>query len=105
MFHAAGMNMALNQALFMGSTGRASRRFDPEVILGLIARHRITTAILVPTQVGMLASHPALARHDVACLSRIFYGSMPMMPAVLQHACRCSPGRASCSSTARPSAA
>ena len=87
MFHAAGMNMALNQALFMGSTGVVHRgRFDPEVILGLIARHRITTAILVPTQVGMLASHPALARHDVACLSRIFYGSMPMLPAVLQHA-------------------
>ena len=53
------MNMALNQALFMGSTGVVHRgRFDPEVILGLIARHRITTAILVPTQVGMLASHP-----------------------------------------------
>lgn len=87
MFHAAGMNMALNQALFMGSTGVVHRgRFDPELILGLIARHRITTAILVPTQVGMLASHPALAQHDVTSLARIFYGSMPMMPAVLQHA-------------------
>ncbi|MFO1409283.1 MAG: AMP-binding protein [Steroidobacteraceae bacterium] len=87
MFHAAGMNMALNQALFMGSTGVVHRgRFDPEVILALIARHRITTAILVPTQVGMLAGHPSLPRHDVTCLSRIFYGSMPMMPAVLQHA-------------------
>ena len=87
MFHAAGMNMALNQALFMGSTGVVHRgRFDPEVILALIARHHITTAILVPTQVGMLAGHPSLPRYDVTCLSRIFYGSMPMMPAVLQHA-------------------
>jgi fatty-acyl-CoA synthase len=87
MFHAAGMNMALNQALFMGSTGIVHRgRFDPEVILGLIARHRITTAILVPTQVGTLANHPALEQHDVTSLARIFYGSMPMMPQVLQRA-------------------
>jgi fatty-acyl-CoA synthase len=34
----------------------------------------------------MLASHPALAQHDVTSLARIFYGSMPMMPAVLQRA-------------------
>jgi acyl-CoA synthetase (AMP-forming)/AMP-acid ligase II len=87
MFHAAGMNMALNQALFMGSTGIVHRgRFDPELILALIARHRITTAILVPTQVGLLANHPALAQHDVTSLARIFYGSMPMMPQVLQRA-------------------
>jgi acyl-CoA synthetase (AMP-forming)/AMP-acid ligase II len=89
MFHAAGMNMALNQALFMGSTGIVHRgRFDPEVILALIARHRITTAILVPTQVGVLASHPALAQHDATSLARIFYGSMPITPAVLQQALR-----------------
>jgi acyl-CoA synthetase (AMP-forming)/AMP-acid ligase II len=92
MFHAAGMNMALNQALFMGSTGIVHRgRFDPEVILALIARHRITTAILVPTQVGVLASHPALAQHDATSLARIFYGSMPITPAVLQQALQAFP--------------
>jgi fatty-acyl-CoA synthase len=92
LFHAAGMNMALNQALFMGSTGVVHRgRFDAEVILRLIARHRITTAILVPTQVGMLASHPTLAQHDVASLCKIFYGSMPMMPQVLQQALQAFP--------------
>ncbi len=92
MFHAAGMNMALNQALFMGSTGIVHRgRFDPEVILGLIARHRITTAILVPTQVGVLATHPALAQHDATSLARIFYGSMPMMPQMLQQALQAFP--------------
>ena len=87
MFHAAGMNMALNQALFMGSTGVVHRgRFDPDVILGLIARHGVSVAILVPTQVGVLANHPSLAEYDTSSFARIFYGSMPMMPPVLERA-------------------
>ena len=50
MFHAAGLNMCLNQSLFMGSTGVIHRGpFDPDVILGLIARHRVTLTVLVTT--------------------------------------------------------
>ena len=87
MFHAAGLNMALNQCLFMGSTGIIhGGPFDPEVILGLVAEHSITLAILVPTTLGILAFHPRLGEFDVSSLRHIFYGSMPITPRVLDRA-------------------
>jgi len=87
MFHAAGLNMALHQCLFMGSTGIVHRgSFDPELILALIARWRITLAILVPTTLAMLARHPRLAAYDLSSLEKIFYGSMPIAAPVLAQA-------------------
>ena len=87
MFHAAGLNMALHQCLYMGATGVIhGGPFDPDVILGLIARHRITLAILVPTTLGILAFHPRLGEYDVSSLRHIFYGSMPITPRVLDRA-------------------
>ncbi|HTX23861.1 MAG TPA: AMP-binding protein [Steroidobacteraceae bacterium] len=86
-FHAAGLNMALHQCLFMGSTGIVHRgSFDPEVILHLIETHRITLAILVPTTLAMLALHPRIAHYDLTSLDKIFYGSMPIAPPMLAKA-------------------
>jgi len=87
MFHAAGLNMALHQSLFMGSTGIVHRgSFDPEVILRLIEKHRITLAILVPTTLAMLAFHPRVHEFDLSSLEKIFYGSMPITPPILAKA-------------------
>jgi len=87
MFHAAGLNMALHQCLFMGSTGIIHRgSFEPELILGLIARWRITLAILVPTTLALLARHPRLSQYDLSSLEKIFYGSMPITAPVLAQA-------------------
>lgn len=87
MFHAAGLNMALHQSLFMGSTGIIHRgSFDPEAIFSLIERHRITLAILVPTTLAMLAFHPRVREFDLSSLDKIFYGSMPITPPILAKA-------------------
>ena len=87
MFHAAGLNMCLNQCLFMGSTGVIhSGPFDADVILKLIQDHRITLAVLVPTTLSVLAFHPRLGDYDVSSLRHIFYGSMPITPKVLDRA-------------------
>jgi fatty-acyl-CoA synthase len=92
MFHLAGMNMALNQALYLGARGVVLRgRFEPEAVLGLIEQERITWAVLVPTTVGALAFHPSAAQRDVACLGKVFYGSMPILPQVLAQARRVFP--------------
>ena len=86
-FHAAGLNMALHQSLFMGSTGIIHRgSFEPEQILRLIETHRITLAILVPTTLSMLAFHPRVGEYDLASLEKIFYGSMPITPGTLARA-------------------
>jgi acyl-CoA synthetase (AMP-forming)/AMP-acid ligase II len=93
MFHAAGLNMCLNQSLFMGSTGVIHRGpFDADVILGLIARHRITLAVLAPTTLRVLAFHPRLSGYDASSLRHIFYGSMPITPEVLAQAFEVFPG-------------
>ncbi len=87
LFHAAGLNMALHQSLFMGSTGILHRgSFDPEVIFPLIEAHRITLAILVPTTLAMLAFHPRIGQYDLSSLDKIFYGSMPITPPTLAKA-------------------
>jgi fatty-acyl-CoA synthase len=87
LFHAAGLNMALHQCLFMGSTGIIHRgSFEPETIFRLIEAHRITLAILVPTTLAMLAFHPLIERYDLTSLDKIFYGSMPITPPTLAKA-------------------
>jgi fatty-acyl-CoA synthase len=87
LFHAAGLNMALHQCLFMGATGIIHRgSFDPETIFRLIEAHRITLAILVPTTLALLASHPHIGQYDLSSLEKIFYGSMPITPATLARA-------------------
>lgn len=87
MFHAAGLNMALHQALFMGSTGIIHRgSFDPEAIFPLIETYRITLAILVPTTLALLAFHPRVGEFDLSSLDKIFYGSMPITPPILAKA-------------------
>jgi fatty-acyl-CoA synthase len=87
LFHAAGLNMALHQCLFMGSTGIIHRgSFEPETILRLIDAHRITLAILVPTTLALLAFHPRVGEYDLSSLEKIFYGSMPITPPTLAKA-------------------
>ncbi len=87
LFHAAGLNMALHQCLFMGSTGIIHRgSFDPETVFHLIEAHRITLAILVPTTLAMLAFHPRVGEYDLSSLEKIFYGSMPITPPTLEKA-------------------
>jgi fatty-acyl-CoA synthase len=84
MFHAAGLNLMLHQALFLGATGVVHRgSFDPAVIFALIAKHRISMTVLAPTHVGVMAQHPERKNHDLSSWRKAFYGSMPMPPPVL----------------------
>lgn len=95
MFHAAGMNMMLHQALFLGACGVIHRGpFDVEEIFRLIDRHRISMAVLVPTIIGLMARHPRRSAYDLSSLERAFYGSMPMPPATLAAALRSFPATA-----------
>ena len=87
MFHLAGMNLALNQALYLGGTAVVHRgRFEVETMLRLIERRRISLAVLVPTMVAAMAFDPQVAAFDLACLTKVFYGSAPITPAALAKA-------------------
>ncbi|HSW06546.1 AMP-binding protein [Aquabacterium sp.] len=87
MFHLAGMNLALNQALYLGGTAVLHRgRFEVDAIFRLIERQRISLAVLVPTMVAAMAFDPQVGSFDLACLNKVFYGSAPITPVALAKA-------------------
>ena len=67
-------------------------RFDVADMLGEIARHRVTNALLVPTMINATANFPAIGEYDISSLRVIPYGAAPMPDAVLQKAMATMPG-------------
>ena len=74
--HGAGFH-ALT-AVARGAQNLVHDRFDPDQVIGDIARYRVTTSWLVPTQVRMLLDSPALARADLSSVRALVYGGAPM---------------------------
>ena len=53
-------------------------RFDLEQFLGLLQKHRVTTAYLVPAIVLALAKHPLVDKFDISSLKNIMSGAAPL---------------------------
>jgi acyl-CoA synthetase (AMP-forming)/AMP-acid ligase II len=77
-FHIYGMTVIMNQALRTGATIVTMPRFDLEGFLGLVERHRVTKAHLVPPIILALAKHPLVEEHDVSTLTWINSGAAPL---------------------------
>lgn len=74
--HAAG---AIHCALTgLGATTVLSPSADPDVILGLIEKHRVTFLFLPPTIIYMLLAHPRLREYDCSSLRHFAFGAAPM---------------------------
>jgi acyl-CoA synthetase (AMP-forming)/AMP-acid ligase II len=63
-----------------------THRFSPETFCAAVAKHRVTTTWLVPTQVNLLLRYPDLESWDLASLKWIVYGGAPMHVALLKEA-------------------
>ncbi|HMC38998.1 MAG TPA: acyl-CoA synthetase [Acidimicrobiales bacterium] len=78
LYHAAGVNytMAVQR---MGAASILMGRFDPERVLELIERHRVTHAQFVPTMfVRMLKLPPEVrGRYDVSSLECVLHAAAP----------------------------
>ncbi len=61
-------------------------RFDPATFLRMVAEHRVTTALIVPTMINMLVHHPEVAQCDLSSLTDLLYGASPMPEAVIMRA-------------------
>jgi acyl-CoA synthetase (AMP-forming)/AMP-acid ligase II len=61
-------------------------RFDPELLLGTIARERATATLLVPTMIYMLLDHAGWERHDTSSLRNVLYGAAAIAPERLKQA-------------------
>ena len=65
-FHIYGMTVLVNLALRKGRDRRDDAALRPGQFLGLMEKHRVTFACLVPPIVLALAKHPAVDKHDLS---------------------------------------
>jgi len=82
--HAAGvMHMAM---MGTGATHVLSPSADPEMLLELVQRHRVTLMFLPPTIIYMLLAHPRLKQYDCSSLRHFLFGAAPMSVEKLREA-------------------
>ena len=62
--------------------------FDPDEVLGLLSRERITFCHLVPTMINAFLRSPKVASYDLTSLRTIFYAGAPMPVDLLKRALR-----------------
>ncbi len=92
MFHLADMGFSLAHWV-EGSTHSILPAFHPEAVLDLMARDRVTHALMVPTMIQMLVDHPSMTKpRDLGALRCVAYGASPISEAVLDRAFAALPG-------------
>jgi fatty-acyl-CoA synthase len=85
LFHNGGLNATLQPTLLMGGTVIITGKgFDPDKILDTVERYGVTMTMWVPTQLAMLINHPSAKKYNVSSLNKIWYGSSPISPTVLE---------------------
>ena len=95
LFHIGGIN-GLLPFLVLGATViiTPSTTFDPEAMLRLIAAHRVTMCIFVPTQWGTICRSQSVGRVDPEQLRVAMWGASPAPLATLEAMARAFPGAA-----------
>jgi long-chain acyl-CoA synthetase len=91
MFHAADGFFCVCAAA-VGATNVIVPGFEPVSTMAAIAAEQVDAALLVPTMINMLVSHPAVTEHDLGSLSTVVYGASPMPEDVLRRAMGVLPG-------------
>jgi fatty-acyl-CoA synthase len=83
-FHCGGWNVQPLLAWWKGACVVLERSFDPERVLELIERKRVTTIMGVPAIYLFLAQHPRFADADLSSLRRAVVGGAPMPESLLE---------------------
>lgn len=58
-------------------------KFEPLAMMQAIHEHKVSNAVMVPTIVNMLISHPDFDRYDLSSLRTCVYGGSPMPEALM----------------------
>jgi fatty-acyl-CoA synthase len=78
LFHVAALNMVSLPMVMKGGTVVLMGGFEPDVVLELIARHRVTVMFGVPSMFNAMAQVPAFASADLSSLRRLLCGGAPV---------------------------
>jgi acyl-CoA synthetase (AMP-forming)/AMP-acid ligase II len=61
-------------------------RFDPDLLLDTIQKHRATATLLVPTMIYVLLDHAGRGAYDLSSLKNVLYGASAIAPERLKQA-------------------
>ena len=91
-FHILGMTAGLLLPLTSGATVVTMARFEPVEFLRLLAEHRVTFLAVPPPLATVLATHPAVAEHDLSALQLLASGGAPLPSQIHQRLAERLPG-------------
>jgi long-chain acyl-CoA synthetase len=87
LFHVAGVHSVVCTALTIGAKlVFTSGKFDPEQVMQLIERERVTVWGAVPTMLHRVVHSPAVAKYDLSSLRTITFGGAPTAPETIEKA-------------------
>ncbi len=78
MFHAGGLFAYMVAQIIFGGTTILTKRFDPELVLNLIEREKVTIFAAVPAMYQMLTQAPNWAEADLSSLRFCTSGGAPL---------------------------
>jgi long-chain acyl-CoA synthetase len=93
LFHATGSHSALVSSVYFGSTLVFMRRWDPEVALDLVERHRITSLGGVPAMVWDILNAESFPTRDLSSVTNLGGGGAAAPPELLRRVQEELPGR------------
>ncbi len=86
LFHSGGLNIMAVPSLYAGARVILSPRFDPGDFLGLVEKHRVTQAMVVPTMVNTLLKETRPEDYDLSSLRSILVGGEPISADLMHEA-------------------
>ncbi|MCC6641148.1 MAG: acyl--CoA ligase [Deltaproteobacteria bacterium] len=87
LFHVAGFHSGVCTGLTAGARMVFTEgRFDPEQVMRLIERERISLWGAIPTMLHRVVHHPNVSRYDLSSLKGISFGGAPTPPETLAKA-------------------
>jgi fatty-acyl-CoA synthase len=78
LFHTGGWNVLTTPCLHRGAKVVLLKKFDPELVLSLTAKEKVTVLFGVPTTMDFLSRSPAFAGADLSSLRYAIVGGEPM---------------------------
>jgi long-chain acyl-CoA synthetase len=82
LFHIYGMTTSMNVPICLAAKMALLPRFDPQMALESIQRHRVTVFCGVPTMYSVLLANPELGKFDLTSIRVCISGASPLPPQV-----------------------
>lgn len=80
LFHVLGGVILVMFSYFKGIPVVILPRFEPDLFLGTIQKHKISVLVLVPPLLNLLAKHPIVQKYDITSVRFILVGAAPVSP-------------------------